>query len=513
MLSLNKKYTVIALFCCAMAHADSNTGGPGIDDGADRWSYLLDQGAGSQVRFSVLFRDPAFPVSEPVFFHRGATDALSPGSLSQLFTAGAALEKLGPDHRFETRVVWTTPFPRDLDKIADLTITGMGDPSWGLEEFNETELGRFDQIAQILKDQSVHSVYGDIRFVAGDSRWNEVQPPTGWMDTDRATCEGAVPDAINVQQNCATLIVESRDDYQWLESAVDVPIRLELAAGDRTVLKVALDGDKETFLVRGTWAQGSRPTALRIPVHNPLRWAKRLLEAALLSKGIKLLSPSRDSGSSAMPGAALPGQAAISDTNFVLAAHEASIFSPPLKDLLKPMLKTSTRTVIAESLFIAMGGQSAVRSYLDERLPEERGVSLWDGSGLSRSNTASATAIHSLLAMLVTRPDFGALWDALAIAGVDGSLTRRMRGTDAEGVLRGKAGSVITDPAFGGGGSFPFAGYVPTFNAAGQMVEVLPFVVMAQTRHGKPREGRVARAAQDRIGAELTRAANDASGE
>ena len=68
---------------------------------------------------------------------------------------------------------------------------------------------------------------------------------------------------------------------------------------------------------------------------------------------------------------------------------------------------------------------------------------LADGSGVSRYNLVTASLLTDLLVYMfrnfAVMPEYLA---ALPVGGVDGTLTRRMRGMTAEGVLRAKTGTL-----------------------------------------------------------------------
>jgi D-alanyl-D-alanine carboxypeptidase/D-alanyl-D-alanine-endopeptidase (penicillin-binding protein 4) len=69
-------------------------------------------------------------------------------------------------------------------------------------------------------------------------------------------------------------------------------------------------------------------------------------------------------------------------------------------------------------------------------------VRLRDGSGLSYQDRLTAHAILKILGEMARRPDFPVFRRSLAIAGVDGTLADRMRGTAAAGNVRAKTGTL-----------------------------------------------------------------------
>jgi D-alanyl-D-alanine carboxypeptidase/D-alanyl-D-alanine-endopeptidase (penicillin-binding protein 4) len=65
-----------------------------------------------------------------------------------------------------------------------------------------------------------------------------------------------------------------------------------------------------------------------------------------------------------------------------------------------------------------------------------------EGSGLSRDNLTTPNATVTLLQCASRRPWAGVYTDALPVAGVDGTLRNRMKGTVAEGKLKAKTGTL-----------------------------------------------------------------------
>jgi D-alanyl-D-alanine carboxypeptidase (penicillin-binding protein 4) len=70
------------------------------------------------------------------------------------------------------------------------------------------------------------------------------------------------------------------------------------------------------------------------------------------------------------------------------------------------------------------------------------GFVIRDGSGLSRYDYLSPETIVRTLASIRQDTAFSVFYDALPIAGVDGTIEWRMRGTAAQGNVRAKTGYV-----------------------------------------------------------------------
>jgi D-alanyl-D-alanine carboxypeptidase/D-alanyl-D-alanine-endopeptidase (penicillin-binding protein 4) len=129
----------------------------------------------------------------------------------------------------------------------------------------------------------------------------------------------------------------------------------------------------------------------------------------------------------------------------------ASVESRPLTDVLVEMLHTSDNNT-AEMLVKEIGafvsgsgswpaGLEAIRSTLAGWEVPLDGVELSDGSGLSRANRVTCRALTALMTSTPVSDDLRRL---LPVAGRDGTLADQLLGTEAEGRLQAKTGT-LTD--------------------------------------------------------------------
>src|SRR5207253_10208098 len=95
-------------------------------------------------------------------------------------------------------------------------------------------------------------------------------------------------------------------------------------------------------------------------------------------------------------------------------------------------------------------GLDAVKNFLRRTGIGENEVALNDGSGLSRNDLITANDTVQLLTFMSKHKYFEPFRDALPIAGRDGTLRTRMRGTPAEGNVRAKTGSLSSVASLSG---------------------------------------------------------------
>jgi D-alanyl-D-alanine carboxypeptidase/D-alanyl-D-alanine-endopeptidase (penicillin-binding protein 4) len=110
-----------------------------------------------------------------------------------------------------------------------------------------------------------------------------------------------------------------------------------------------------------------------------------------------------------------------------------------------PPASTSILNQTSEEL-----GLEAVKSFLKTVGIRPEALSLDDGSGLSRNDMITAEASVQLLTYMSKHRYASVFRDALPIAGVDGTLRNRMKGTPAENNLRAKTGSLSSAASLGG---------------------------------------------------------------
>ncbi|MEW6057236.1 MAG: D-alanyl-D-alanine carboxypeptidase/D-alanyl-D-alanine-endopeptidase [Bdellovibrionota bacterium] len=464
------------------------------------WEALLRRRELKDFRIEVRLHGPS-----P--YARDSDTLFIPASNTKLFTAGLALERLGRDYQFETRIEWHRLDTRDATKVTQLTLVGSGDPTWGLPELGETLSTRVDRLADQLYLQGVREIHGEIKLRASDQRWNSLSYPAGWTQEEKTQCYGALPQAFNLDINCAAYIVRGVGRGRWADKGVATPVELALRSGEETKLYVApvenQNGVSVGFRVTGTWKQGSQAKQLILPINDVGAWVRNLFIESLKKKGIRIVTEPPD--------------------RWNAKAYSTRHYSPELEQVLKPFLKQSIN-VIGDALFKYMGqkfgganedlwqaGQSVMSRYISnlgtltaraQRIRPTYGyfakrVSLVDGSGISRESSVTTGAVMTLLQDLKVRDDFDVIWGALPIAGKDGTLVYRMRNTAAHQVLRAKTGTLR--------GVYNLSGYVPKYGAKGEILEYFPFVILSKTTQ---KYKAAARSAQDRVGAALAEIVN-----
>jgi hypothetical protein len=136
----------------------------------------------------------------------------------------------------------------------------------------------------------------------------------------------------------------------------------------------------------------------------------------------------------------------------------AEITSPPLRELVRDFMKPS-QNLETDLIFEHTGEKlreensppwktsedcaiAALETFLATNGVGTNDVHFDEGSGLSRNNLTTANATVALLQFMAKQPAAQAWEDSLPIAGVDGTIRRRMKNTPAENNVHAKTGTL-----------------------------------------------------------------------
>jgi D-alanyl-D-alanine carboxypeptidase/D-alanyl-D-alanine-endopeptidase (penicillin-binding protein 4) len=203
----------------------------------------------------------------------------------------------------------------------------------------------------------------------------------------------------------------------------------------------------------GTIVAGAEPQRLRLGIDDPAHYAAWRLRSLLEARGVRVTGSVRARHRPLGPaGAAMPPEGLERALLLRLAA-------PPLAEDLRIINKAS-QNLHAELMLRRLGRQSGtgaladglaiVRDMLARAGLRRTDYDFSDGSGMSTYNRVSPRGMVTLLRWAGAQP-WGTAWRAtFPVAGVDGTLARRFRGTILESRLSAKTGSLNATSALSG---------------------------------------------------------------
>ncbi|MGH9557950.1 MAG: D-alanyl-D-alanine carboxypeptidase/D-alanyl-D-alanine endopeptidase, partial [Bryobacteraceae bacterium] len=227
-------------------------------------------------------------------YQRNADKLFLPGSNMKLFTTALALERLGPDYRFTTRVI--------REASGDLVLVGSGDPSLSGRVFPYQKdadpgpaLAAIDALADRIVASGVTRVDGDI--VGDDSLypWSPYAP--SWTEDDLLHDYGAAVSALSVNDNVVTieirpgakpgdpaaLSIDPPLEYYAIDNRVETVER-----GAKAKLHISRQPGSRQLSIWGGVAASGPGIRAAVAIDDPALFAAYALDDALTRRGVAI---------------------------------------------------------------------------------------------------------------------------------------------------------------------------------------------------------------------------------
>lgn len=350
-----------------------------------RWSIdsLVNQAQFARANLGILIIDPA--AGDTIYSHN-AGKLFVPASNQKILTGTVALAQLGPEYRYRTTFVTHGRIDNGM-LDGDLIVIGRGDPTVS-DRVKGNAMTFLQSVADSLSAHGIRRITGAVR--PGGNAFPDSVYGYGW-EWDDLRGESAAP--------------------------VD---ELELNEG----------------MVRSAARINGRDTIVAVATNSPTTAYLDAVTQALTSRGVVIDHP--------QPGP-MDDLSVRSDTLYAFS-------SPPLREILKPFLKPS-QNQIGEALIKTLGlektgvgiadsGAVVIRRQLAAWGIDSTSTVVYDGSGMSRHDLVTPEAIVKILVAIQRDPAYSAFYDALPIAGIDGTIRTRMVGTPAANNIRAKTGAL-----------------------------------------------------------------------
>lgn len=306
---------------------------------------------------------------------RGADIAVPPASVAKVVTALYALDRLGPSHRFRTRILATGPVEAGVVQ-GDLVLAGAGDPTLQTDQMGD--------LAASLARAGIKGASG--RFLV----WDGALPGARLIAADQPVQVGYNPALGGLNLNFNRVHFEWKRQGDGWGVAMDArgerflpPVRMarvRVVNRDLPVYTYSAQGSEEDWTVAATalGKGGSR----WLPVRLPAVYAAEVFQTLARAQGIRLPEP--EFAASLPPG-----------------TEVAAVESGPLSEMLRDMLRYSTN-ITAECVGLLASGASGIAASGQEMTgwaARRYGLRarFVDHSGLGGESRVSAAAIAGLL--------------------------------------------------------------------------------------------------------------------
>lgn len=434
---------------------------------------------------------------DQVLVSHEAARTFAPASTMKLFTTMVGLDTLGPQFRGRTELRTNGEVVRGVLR-GDVVLRGGAD--------SDLTADAFTHMLEKLRTKGIRTIEG--KLVLDRQLWQPARSDVGVPPFDEApeAYYNLIPDALLLNMNLQTLDITSDAKsikVSALPELANVRVRSEMTLIDGDCAKwedgwkvpeYVRKGARLTVVLKGTFPRNCSKTNV-VNVVDRTDYAERLFRATWERLGGRFTGK-------AVEASAEQSRAFRGAPSTLLAEH----MSRPLPEIVRNTNKSSDNG-LARTIFLSLGSLQADPVLGSRPLPEDAGMSgdaapapmstharaemvirNWlraqgiddtgmvfeNGSGLSRTERFSAEQMAGLLKSAQSSLWMPEFLTSLPIAGIDGTMKRRLQDSSAAMRARVKTGTLKNVVAI--------AGYVP--DASGRQC-----IVVVMVNHERAGEG------------------------
>lgn len=420
---------------------------------------IIQQPKLSRSRWGILVETlDADPDHRQTLYELEADRYFIPASTVKLMTTAAALRILGPDFQIRTSI-YQIPSSSDQlgylgadeaapDSPTVLRVVGRGDPS-----FDSADLAT---LVQQIRDRTITEIDQlqlDDNYFQGSAihpnwEWEDVQAGYGTAVNSLILNQNEVVVDLVPQTVGEPLQVEWHDPNQAAQWQVE-NYSTTVAATEPEFVRAGRSFQQPVLQIWGQLQAGAPPEDVSVSVFDPVANFGQGLEQALAAQGITVEQIT------SLDDPALPPN----------SQEIANVVSSPLRELITTANQQSNN-LFAEALLKHIGyyvlavpptdstaaGLEILTTALAKIGVDPTSYEIVDGSGLSRHNLVSPTALVQTLQGMAAAPEAELYRQSLSVAGESGTLQNRLADSAIAGRLWGKSGAVS--------GNISLAGYL-----------------------------------------------------
>jgi len=383
--------------------------------------------------------------SNKVLYERNAHKLFMPASNQKILTASAALIKLGADFRFRT-ILSKSGSIKDSIIDGDVIVFGDGDPTL-YSRFYKTPEEAFRNWAKLLKQKGIKTISGNI--IGDDNAFDDIAIGNGWSHDGLDVWYSAEVSALQFNENYVDLTIVPPSDNETKcaiipnvqSSYFNLIDSINISDTKKPFINVTREYGTNDIVISGNVKINSAKIYRSPSITNPTKFYVTVLKEVFEAEEIKVLGKALDCDE-------------IKNWNHKPKDFTPidTLYSPYLNDILKGMMKRS-QNLYAETLVKTLGynflgkgtfenGRKIVNEVLTGIGINSDDYAYLDGSGLSRYNYVTPAQIVTILEWMNTSSLSKAWHDLLPVAGVDGTLSGRMKNSKAENNVHAKTGTI-----------------------------------------------------------------------
>ncbi len=386
---------------------------------------------------------------------------LSPASCQKLVTTSTALLILGPDFQFKTILEYDGTYDANTGTLkGNIFLRGGGDPTLGSEKFTSTLMDSLlNKLISKVKSLGVKKIEGQI--IGDDDIFETVMAPGTWDWGDIGQYYGAGPCGLTIADNTVFYYVKSGNENTSTKFVRMKPYIPNITLINDVKSGANNSGDHSYVFgseysyyrhIVGTVSGNEAEFKVKGSIPDPAWYAVYVLDSVLKVNGVTITKQPTTTR-------------IMKENNIKYTASDSrtkitTIYSPILKNIIK-QINVESNNLYAEQLhkyisYSQNGIGTNITSnelvqnfWVDKGIPKNELIPV-DGSGLSRSNAITASALTDLLIKMRSEKYFEEFYSTLPVSGKNGTMTSFGKGTIIENNYAGKSGSMTRVRSYAG---------------------------------------------------------------
>ncbi|MGY6528611.1 MAG: D-alanyl-D-alanine carboxypeptidase/D-alanyl-D-alanine endopeptidase [Cyanobacterium sp.] len=368
-------------------------------------------------------------------YERNSEQYFIPASNAKVLTTASALLKFGANHQISTPIYYTGEMPN----IDSLIILGNGDPTITTD--------KLESIAQQLKEKGITSI--NQLIIKDDLPFSEIINGT-WENSDLPYYYAPPVSNIILNENTVTISlfgqrVNQPATIQWSDNLGGRQWRITnnvitTSNPDDNNIRLIPNWRESTIEITGELGVNRESRQWWLSIPNPHQYFLDGLQTALINENISVSSTR-----------------IVTDNSFNNLSPENQLMeikSELLSDIVNTTNKDSNN-LFAEILLRKLREDNSSQFEQQKQLLSTINVdpqthNLRDGSGLSRQNLITPSAVTATLQGMANTEYNNLFRQSLPIAGVDGTLRNRFQDSTAQGNFLAKTGTLTGVTALSG---------------------------------------------------------------
>ena len=389
--------------------------------------------------------------NKSVFMYR-EDDMFRVASNMKLVTTSAALDFLGPDFKYKTKIKSRGLIKPSGVLKGDLVIVGSGDPNISGRFFNGNITAIPQNWAFTIKDRGIHTITGDI--VADDRVFDRIYTNPNWPVDQFSEWYCAQTSGLSFNDNCADITLLPDKINGTIVKLLIEPYTSYFAIFNKCVYtinkkehgySIQREPGTNRIFINGKFWVNRKPEKNWVNINNPSLYFATVFKETLEGSGVNILGNVR-----------LIDESDSVDDNFETIAESTSTMEQTVI-----VTNKNSQNFYAEQILKTLGyhikghgssdtGIEVLHDFLNKLGFNPDEFIIEDGCGLSKGNKLSPRILTTLLAYMYRHPCGKVLYDSLPSSAVDGGLQNRMTSPQYENRIHAKTGFIAKTSALSG---------------------------------------------------------------